>query len=51
MIFFYDDYRQSGNVVAYQRVEKFESDSYKRHITKMLMKFPRFKSKVVKAYG
>jgi hypothetical protein len=50
-MFFHDDERQSGNIVCYQRVQKFKFDEFRRAQLEKALQFPRLKSRVVKYLG
>ncbi len=50
-VFFLEDHRQSGNIIAFQKVEKFETEKFRRALLVKTFQFPRMKSKVVKFIG
>ena len=50
-MFFHDDERQSGNIVCYQRVQKFKYDEFRRAQLNKALNFNRLKSRVVKYFG
>ena len=50
-VFFEDDDQQIANIIAFQKVEKFQADKFKMAQIKKAFQFTRLKSKVVKFLG
>ena len=50
-LFFFDDSRNSLNIIAFEKYEKFDPDVLSRTLVKRACVFPRLKSKVTKFLG
>ena len=50
-LFFLDDYRQTANVVCWQKTEKFKTVDFRRAQFEKAMNFERMRSRVVTFLG